>query len=128
MEKKRILFVDDEEALLRMFKRVLEQKGGYEVAVEQNAKLALQKARDFKPQIIFIDIMMPEMEGSALAFEIRSDPALAQVPIVFLTGAVSAQELARTGGEIGGQFFLAKPVDIKQLMDCIEERLGPRGV
>jgi CheY-like chemotaxis protein len=124
MEKKKILFVDDEEALLRMFKRWLEQKGGYEVAVEQNAQLALQKARDFKPQIIFIDINMPGMEGGHLASEIRSDPALAQVPIVFLTGVVSTQEVEQRGGEIGGQFFLAKPVDIKQLVDCIETRLS----
>lgn len=124
MEKRKVLFVDDEEMFLRMLKRLLEQKGGYEVAVEQNPNLALQKAHNFRPQIIFIDITMPDMDGSTVACEIRSDPALAQVPIVFLTGAVRAREVALAGGKIGGEFFLAKPVDIGQLVNCIEERLS----
>ena len=122
MEKKKILLVDDEESLLRLLKRVLEQKG-YEVAVEQNATQASQKAREFKPQIIFIDITMPEMEGSAVASEIRSDSTLKQVPIIFLTGAVSSEEVESSGGKIGGEFFLAKPIDANKLVHCIEEHL-----
>jgi len=128
MEKKKILFVDDEEALLRLFERILEQHSEYEVAVEKDARLALRRARDFGPHIIFIDINMPEMEGSALAVEIKSDPTFARVPLVFLTGAISAKEVERSGGDIGGQLFLAKPVSCKQLIDCIEKCLHSKNV
>lgn len=128
MQRKRVLFVDDDEAVLRLFKRMLEQKGGYEVALEQNAKCVLQRARDFHPQIIFLDITMPDAEGSTVAMEIRSDPAFSKVPIVFLTGAVNSEEVEGSGGKIGGEYFLAKPIELNALVNRIESCIGPGGV
>lgn len=124
MEKKRILLIDDDGALLRWMKLALERTGNYEVASEQNGAAALQTARSFKPQIIFIDLNMPNVEGSTLAHEIRSDSAFKRIPIVFLTGAVTIEEVERSGGKIGGEFFLAKPIDVARLVKCIGERLG----
>jgi DNA-binding response OmpR family regulator len=115
--------VDDEEMLLRLFKRTLESTGRYVVATEKNGALALHLAQNFKPQMIFIDISMPEIEGSALAHEIRSHADFKQIPIVFLTGSVSPEEVGVSGGKIGGEFFLAKPVDPKQLLKCVEAHL-----
>lgn len=121
MEAKRVLFVDDEEALLRLYKRMLEQAGGYEVAVEQHAKDVWKKVQSFKPQVIFLDINMPEMEGTDVAAELSSNPDLAGIPIVFLTGSITPDEVEMTHGKIGKWRFLAKPFDIKKLVACIDE-------
>ncbi len=124
MEKRKILFIDDNEALLKWIKLALERTGKYEVAVEQSGKSGLSTARSFKPEMVFIDITMPDIEGSAVAREMVSDPLFSKVPIIFLTGAISQAEAEHTGGKIGGQYFLAKPVELRQLISCIEKHLG----
>jgi DNA-binding response OmpR family regulator len=73
------------------------------------------KAREFAPDIIFLDVVMPEIDGGDVAQQIRSDPMLAHVPIVFLTAIVSAKE---GGHEIGGFPFLAKPVSLDAVIEA----------
>ena len=124
MNKRKILFIDDDEAILSWLKLALERAGEYEVATESQSKSAMQTVRRFKPEMIFIDISMPEKDGSTIAYEIRENQAFSEVPIVFLTGAVSADEVERSGGAIGGQTFLAKPIDMKKLIAYIDQYLG----
>lgn len=121
--KKKILIVDDEESLLRMFKLNLEGLGKYEVRTESKGAKALEVARNFKPDLVFLDIVMPDLEGSEVAEELKSDRDLRSVPIVFLTATVTAEEVETMGNRIGDQVFLAKPVTLKQLVDCIEINL-----
>ncbi len=82
---------------------------------------ALAAAREFQPDLILLDVMMPEIDGAELATAIQSDPALQHVPIVFLTAILSGKD---TGGqylESGGQTFVAKPVNLETLIQCIED-------
>lgn len=123
MTKTKVIFIDDDEAVLRWIKLALEKTGKYEVAVQQSAEGAAQAVRAFKPQIIFIDIKMPVIEGPAIAANIKSDPAFTKVPIVFLTGVVTAEEVKAHGGKIGGQTFLAKPINLEMLVNCIETQI-----
>jgi len=121
MVPKRIFIVDDEPGITRSMKVNLERTGVYTVGTENRAPYALTAAREFQPDLIFLDVMMPEMDGGELAAQIQADPALQHVPIVFLTAIVSAKE---TGGEYlesGGQTFVAKPVNLDTLIQCIEE-------
>jgi CheY-like chemotaxis protein len=121
MAKKRIFVIDDEPSITRTMKVNLERTGNYTVATENRALHALVAAREFRPHLILLDVMMPEIDGAELAGEIQSDLALCDVPIVFLTAIVSNKD---TGGEYfesGGQTFVAKPVDLKTLIECIEE-------
>jgi CheY-like chemotaxis protein len=123
MAKKRIFIIDDEPSITRTTKVNLERTGAYTVGTENHALHALTAAREFQPDLILLDVMMPEIDGAELATEIQSDPALQHVPIVFLTAIVSAKE---TGGqylESGGQTFVAKPVDLDALIRCIEENI-----
>ena len=124
MNKRKILFIDDDEAVLRMIKLVLERTGEYEVATQSKSQLAMLKVRQFNPEMIFIDINMPEKEGSELAAEIRAEHYFSTVPIVFLTGAVSIEEVEQSDGRIGGELFIAKPIDMEKLVDCIKQNLG----
>ena len=121
MSKKRILIVDDEVNLTQMVKLNLEASGEYEVEIENRGMEALETAQAFKPDLIFLDLIMPDIEGSEVARYIRSDRNLKNIPIVFFTATITSEEVNHTGGVVGGETFLAKPVSLKQLIKCIEE-------
>ena len=121
MAKKRIFIVDDESGFTRLLKLTLEKTGGYTVLEENDGTNAWRAAREFKPDIIFLDIVMPKIDGGDVAQQIRSDPSLSHVPIIFLTAIVSKKE---TNNEIGGFPFLAKPVSLDAITKCIKEHIG----
>jgi CheY-like chemotaxis protein len=124
MNKKRILIVDDESGFTHLLKLTLEKTGNYRVCEENDGTRAWEVAREFKPDLIFLDIVMPRIDGGDVASQIISDPVLKKVPIVFLTAIVSKKE-ASTGGLIGGFPFIAKPVTLESIIKCIEETLAP---
>ena len=78
----------------------------------------------FKPDLIFLDLIMPDMEGSMAAHYLRADPELKNIPIVYLTATVTQEEVGPNGGVINGEAFLAKPVTTKQLSHCIANHLS----
>jgi len=121
MNKKRLLIVDDESGFTRLLKLTLERTGRYIVREENDGINAWLTAREFRPDIIFLDIVMPKIDGGDVAQQIRSDPLLARVPIVFLTAIVSQTE---TKSEIGGFPFLSKPVSLDAITRCLTEHLG----
>jgi CheY-like chemotaxis protein len=123
-EKKRILVVDDERSITRLLKLNLEQTGDYEVATENIAKAALAAAVKFRPDLILLDVMMPDMDGGDVASQLDASPAMKGVPIVYLTAAITKQEVRATHGNIGGQPFLAKPVNLQEVIACLEQHLG----
>src|SRR5918999_1678979 len=94
--KKRILVIDDEPDFTYMLKLSLESMGYYRVGVENEPTRALRAAREFAPDLILLDIMMPDLDGSEVAARIRSDPELRDVPVLFMTALVSHRE-ARGG-------------------------------
>jgi two-component system alkaline phosphatase synthesis response regulator PhoP len=121
MNKKRILVVDDETGVTTMTKLNLERTGQYEVQVENRATCALDTARRFSPDLILLDITMPEMDGVELASQFKADQKLKDTPIVFLTAIVSQYETGNSELRRGGQVFLSKPVNMKTLVACIEQ-------
>lgn len=121
--KKKILVVDDEAVLTKMVKMNLERTGNYEVRTENEGSKALQAARDFKPDLIFMDVMMPDMSGDEAIGEIREDPELSSIPYVFMTAIVSKTETEEMGSNIGGNEFLAKPAKTEELIATIERIL-----
>lgn len=123
MEKRRILVVDDEAIITRTLKLYLEGTGSYEVRTENEGGRALQAAREFNPDLIMLDLVMPDTDGAMLASELQGDSELQNIPIIFLTALVSKQEVGAQGKEIGGHPFLAKPVDPEKVVECIEEQL-----
>lgn len=124
MIKKRILIVDDEVAAARLLKANLEQADRYEVRVENWPEDALAAARQFMPDLVLLDVMMPHIDGGDLATRIRANRKLQRIPIVFLTAAVKRAELPPGGGMIGGLRFLAKPLELEEVRHCLSECLG----
>ena len=124
MRKRRILVVDDDVAYARVLKAGLERTGGYEVRAEARATQALSAAREFRPDFILLDVCMVDGDGGDVAFTLRNDTQLQNIPIVFLTSIVSEHE-ARNGDVVRGAFrFLAKPARLERLIDCIERHIG----
>lgn len=126
MAKKRILVVDDEKALAQFVKKALEQTGTYEVCTETDARQALATAKAFKPELVFMDVAMPHMDGGDVAAQFKEDGDLKGVPVIFLTGAVTKDEAGGQGGMIGGRPFIAKPAKIQELVTAIERYLPPQ--
>src|ERR1043166_683218 len=121
---KRILIVDDEATITRLLKLNLEKHGAYSVRTENLGGNALAAAREFQPDLVLLDVMMPDMDGGAVASQLQADPALGDTPIVFLTAAVKKEELDATGGLIGGYPYIAKPLDVKGVLATIEKQLA----
>ena len=121
-EKPRILIVDDNRDFTRSAKLGLERTRRYSVWEENEPARAHQTAQRVKPDLILLDIAMPETDGGEVAARIESDPALHRVPIVFLTALVTKAE-ARSGLQIQGHSFLAKPISIPELIAGIERYL-----
>jgi DNA-binding response OmpR family regulator len=124
MAKKKILVVDDEGAMTRMLKRNLEATNRYEVRTENSSAAAVFAAREFLPDLILMDVMMPGMDGGEVAAKMKQDGKLSHIPVVFLSAIVKKEETQPTGSDIGGLTFLAKPVKMEDLIACIENHLG----
>ena len=123
MDQKRILLIDDETVFTRMVKLNLEQTGRYLVREENRSLHAHATAREFKPDLILLDVIMPGLDGGELAAQLRADPHLKGVPVVFLTATVSKREAEAGTFNSGGFLFLAKPVSLKTLLQCLETLL-----
>jgi two-component system, OmpR family, response regulator len=122
--KKRILVVDDEIIITRTLKKFLDGTGAYDVQVENHPTQALQAARQFKPDLIILDIQMPQLEGGELAALLQEDAMTKATPIVFLTALVQRDEVRASGGSIGGFRFIAKPLEPKMVIHTIETVLA----
>lgn len=122
MDRVRILLVDDEPSFTRMLKLSLERRG-YQVMTENNGAYATTVAADFLPDLIFLDVIMPDVDGGDVAARIRSHPQLKDVPIVFLTAGVSKETTRVKGNIIGGRIYLAKPITVDEVVACIEREL-----
>ena len=122
-ERKRILVVDDEPSIARLLKLNLEQTGDYEVVTENVCQAALPSAERFQPDLILLDVMMPGLDGGNLASRLRENPRFKGVSIVFLTAAVTREELSERRGVVGGLPVLAKPVNLGEVLACLHHHL-----
>ena len=119
--KKRVFIVDDESGFTHLLKLTLERTGRFIVKEENDGTKAWLAAREFAPDIIFLDVVMPKIDGGDVAQQISTDPLLRHVPIIFLTAIVSEKE---GGHMIGGFPFISKPVSLQAITDCIDKHLG----
>lgn len=124
MGKKRILIIDDEVVFTRILKYNLENTGTYVVRIENRGARGLAAALEFQPDLILLDIIMPDMDGGEVASQIKAHERVKHIPIVFFTAAVLKEEVDAKGGVIGGYPFIAKQVSVAAVLECIERYLG----
>ena len=121
MEKKRILIVDDEESLAKVLKLLIEKTGKYEVWKETKGANALAAAKRFKPHLVLLDIMMPDIDGGEVACQLKEDPETKDIPVVFISAAITKEEESEQGIMKGGYPILAKPVPMEKLFSTIDK-------
>src|SRR3978361_678194 len=109
--QRRILLIDDEPQLTAMVRQALEATGRYLIKEENHSLRALHAARHFQPDLILLDVIMPDLDGRDVAAEMRADPALQDVPIVFVTSLAPDGQIGSVG-YLGGYTFVAKPFRI----------------
>jgi two-component system alkaline phosphatase synthesis response regulator PhoP len=122
MQKKRILIVDDELDLLETIQINLEVEG-YECLVAYDGFRAFDRARNEKPDLIILDVMLPGMNGYKVCRLLKFDEKCKHIPIIMLTA--EAQEKDRqTGQEAGADFYMTKPFSADKLLAKVKEYLG----
>jgi len=122
-DKTKILIVDDEETICSIVKLNLERTGDYEVLSATRGEDGIRLAREEKPDLVLLDIYMPEMSGPEVVERLVADPVTRDIPIVFLTGVVTAQDIEANKGLIGGRQFIAKPITSSGLESAIRSVL-----
>jgi len=113
LKAQRILVVDDESDVTELLKYKLEQEG-YRCQALNDPLLFASTARDFEPEIMILDIMMPVLSGLQLCRMARADPLLKHVPIIFLTARGETEDRIQ-GLELGADDYLPKPFNMKEL-------------
>jgi CheY-like chemotaxis protein len=118
MDKPRILIVDDNHMLTDMWRMLFGVAGRFDIGIENDGEAALETARMFRPDLIFMDVCLSGSDGREIAAELETDPALKSVPVVFLTG-LSREEAAVCYGS-GNHMVLTKPVELREILACAE--------
>jgi CheY-like chemotaxis protein len=122
--KIRVLVIDDEASFTKMVKLNLEDAGDYAVQTLNESRKSIEVAREFNPQVILLDVVMPEMDGGDVANNLRTRTATKGIPIIFVSAMVSQRESNSGFYESGGEHFLAKPVTTETLCDAIKKVLA----
>ena len=119
-ELRKILLVEDEPDIQIVARLALENVGGFSVEVCGSGIEAVEKAAGLDPDLILLDVLMPEMDGPATLQEIRKIPDLSEVPVIFLTAKVQAHEVEEYR-RIGALDVIAKPFDPMGLSQSVKE-------
>jgi CheY-like chemotaxis protein len=120
---RKILVVDDEDEIRKVLRLRL-SSAGYEVLDADNGKTAIEVAKAQRPDLIILDILMPELDGMKASEIMKKDPATAKIPIIFLTALRSRDDEKRRGDKVGANLIFAKPFDHVKLLSKIEEILS----
>lgn len=122
MTNKRILIADDNENIRDALTYLLEDEG-YELELARDGADALRKVRERRPNILFLDIMMPEVNGYDVCRAIRNDPNLKDIYIIMLTakGQIAEQE---RGKEVGANEYIVKPFSPMELLAKVKQILN----
>ena len=121
-EKPRILIVDNSSRFARSARLFLDRSGKYVACAVIDPRRALETARSFKPDLVLVDLIMPEEDGPEVAAQIGADWTLHGVPIIFLTSLITAEE-AKDGRRVYGHRILPKPTSSSELIKVVEENL-----
>ncbi len=121
MEQKKILIADDNENIREALTYLLEDEG-YQLWLAKDGAETIEKVREFRPDILFLDIMMPEINGYDVCQVIKSDPVLKTTYVIMLTakGQVAEQE---RGKEVGADEYVVKPFSPMEILTKIKNIL-----
>ena len=121
--KNRVLLVDDDKQILNSLRVYLELEN-YEVFTASNGQEALEKVTGNKPEILVLDIMMPEMDGFEVLETIKKNEELSSIPVIMLTAKGQPVDVLK-GYKMGASSYMTKPFNLNELVENIELILNP---
>src|ERR687885_428119 len=121
-----ILVVDDAPANLRLLVGILQERG-YEVRPVPNGKLALFAAQGRLPDLILLDIMMPEMDGYEVCSKLKADERTKDIPVIFVSAINDVLDKVKAF-EIGGVDYITKPFQVEEVLARVETHLAIRNL
>ena len=122
---KKILIADDEPLIRTLLEETLEEfeERGVELLTASNGQDSWETIQEQKPDLVFLDVMMPKMSGYEVCQRVKQDPELADVYVIMLTAR--GQEVDRErGSQVGADEYVTKPFDPDQIIQCAERVLG----
>lgn len=119
---KKILVVDDDPYIL-MSLEFLMKKGGFEVIIARNGTEALELIHDQKPALVLLDIMMPDVDGYSICQQIKAQPELREIIVVFLSAKTKETDIQK-GLSLGAARYITKPFSTRNLMNQVNELLS----
>ena len=111
---KRILIIDDEIYFTRLVKMNLESEGGFKVEIAVKGSDGVRLAEKFKPDIILLDLLMPEMNGFQVLEELKNNTKISRIPVIMLSAKSDEATRSEVLGK-GARLFLPKPIDSAEL-------------
>lgn len=117
----RILVVEDEGPIRDNLRRFL-RLAGHDVIEAENGRVAIERLRTARPELVLCDLMMPDMDGYGVLEALRADPATAGVPFVFITASAEKEEMQQ-GLTRGASAYVTKPFNLQVLGEVIERAL-----
>lgn len=121
--KRRVLIVDDDPAIVDMLIDIFGRDGRFEIKSASNGFDAGALTKEFRPDIVLLDYMLPDINGNVVCQRIKQDPDLAHTKIIIVSGAVASHEVEKLKSA-GADEFVKKPFDVQKLMDRMVELVG----
>ncbi len=122
-QSKRILIVDDEEEALGHLRNILERANHTVISTTKGAE-ALNLAKLNRPDLIILDVFLPDLDGSEVAASLAEDPACMNIPVIFLSGVVMTKNDKFSGNKFGRHYIMAKPVAQKEILEMVTKVLS----
>ncbi len=117
MKIAKILVIDDEPEITEILEAFL-SNAGHKVVTQNAASKGLEMASEYQPDMIFLDIMMPDMDGYEMCEALKADPKTEDIPVIFLTGKDTADDQGKSF-KSGGDMYLKKPFVCERLLEIV---------
>jgi len=122
MDPKTVLIIEDEEDAAELFAEMM-RVSGFRVVKTSKSRPAISLMSSEKPDVILLDIMMPEISGLDILRQMRREPELANIPVIVVTAKSMPSDI-KNGMEAGASTYLTKPVGFLELKDAVERALA----
>lgn len=123
-QKVRILLIDDHQTVQRLMEAMLHIRN-YQLIYAENGRQGINMAREEQPDLILLDVMMPELDGFKVCQYLKEDEKTKDIPVMFLTARGAEGDL-ETGRKVGAEDFITKPFQTMEVLNVIERLLEER--
>jgi len=117
-----VLIAEDEPYITESLSFVLQQ-ASYAVTAETDGAAVTRRVRELMPQVLILDLMLPNRNGFEILKELKHDPDLKEVPVLVLTAKGQSQDRS-TAGQLGAEAFITKPFSNRDVLACVQELIG----